>query len=81
MSFRFETLTIWQEARQFTSEIYFLTKKFPKEELFSLTDQIKRSSSSIAANIVEGSGSASKKDFAHYIDVGVKSLYETVSHL
>ena len=81
MAFRFEELYIWQDARKFTSNIYILVKQFPKEEMFSLTDQMKRSSSSIPANIAEGSGSVSKKDFAHYLDVAIKSLYETVSHL
>jgi len=79
--FRFETLSIWQDAREFSKNIYQLTKKFPKDELFGLTNQIRRAVNSIGANIAEGSASSSSKDFAHYLDIAIKSLYETVSHL
>lgn len=81
MAFRFEKLEIWQSAIVFTTTIYTHTKQFPREELFSLGDQLRRSSSSIAANIAEGSGSSSKKDFIHYLDISIKSTYETISHL
>lgn len=81
MAFRFEQLEIWKEANNYASTIYQITKNFPREELFSLTDQLKRSASSISANIAEGSGSDSKKDFRHYLDISIKSIYETVSHL
>ena len=78
MAFRFEQLQIWQSAIIFTNNIYTATKVFPPEERFSLTDQLRRSASSIAANIAEGSGSSSKKDFSHYLDIAIKSTYETV---
>lgn len=79
--FRFEQLEIWKSAIKYTTNIYLLTKKFPKEETFSLTDQLRRSATSIAANIAEGSGGSSKKDFCHYLDISIKSTYESVSHL
>lgn len=79
--FRFEKLEIWQAAISYTNDIYSITKKFPREELFSLVDQLRRCSSSIAANIAEGSGSSSDKDFSHYLDIAIKSTYESVSHL
>ncbi len=79
--FRFEKLDIWKSAIQYASDIYSLTSKFPRQELFSLTDQLRRCSSSVAANIAEGSGSSSNKDFAHYLDISIKSTYESVSHL
>lgn len=81
MAFRFEELMIWQVAVLLAHSIYNLTKRFPREELFCLTDQIRRSTISISANIAEGCGSASKKDFIHYLDIAIKSTYETVSHL
>lgn len=81
MAFRFEDIQVWQESRKFTQDIYLLTKKFPRQELFSLTDQLKRAANSIPANIAEGSGSSSKKEFARYVDIAIKSLYEVVSHL
>lgn len=61
--FRFEELEIWKSSIVYTKNIYFFTNTFPKQELFSLVDQLRRSSSSIAANIAEGSGSSSKKRF------------------
>lgn len=81
MAFRFEQLEVWVEANVLATKIYTVTKRFPKEELFALTSQIRRSAGSIAANIAEGSGGNSKKDFCHYLDIAIKSLYETVSHL
>lgn len=81
MAFRFETLDIWKDALSYTKKIYLLTNKFPREELFALVDQLKRSANSVAANIAEGSGSVSKKDFSHYLDIAIKSAYETVSHI
>jgi four helix bundle protein len=65
MAFRFEELGIWKDAILFAKLIYKLTERFPSRELFSLTDQLRRCAVSIAANIAEGSGSSSKKDFAH----------------
>ena len=47
----FEDLTVWQDTREFTSKIYMLTKKFPKEELYGLTSQIRRATVSIMANM------------------------------
>lgn len=81
MAFRFEHLQIWKDSILFTKQIYEITKLFPREELFALTDQLKRSASSISANIAEGSGSSSKKDFSHYLDISIKSINESVSHL
>jgi four helix bundle protein len=81
MAFRFEHLIVWQDSREFCSSIYTITKSFPKEEFFSLTDQLKRAAGSVSANIAEGAGSSSKKDFAHFLDIAIKSLYEVISHL
>lgn len=79
--FKFESLEIWIAAKNYTGRVYFVTKSFPREETFSLTDQLRRASNSIPANIAEGSGSFTKKDYCHYLDIATKSLYETVSHL
>ena len=81
MAFRFEGLDIWKEAIQFSKAIYVVTKSFPKEELFSLVDQLKRASVSVSANIAEGSGSDSTKDFKHYLNISQKSLFEVASLL
>lgn len=81
MAFRFEKLNIWTETIEYAKQIYEITKNFPRYETFALANQLKRAASSIPANIAEGSGSTSKKEFSHYLDIASKSLYETVSHL
>ena len=66
--FRFERLEVWQEARRINRAIYQLTKKFPREEMFAITSQIRRASISVSSNIAEGSGRNSDKDFAHFLE-------------
>lgn len=80
-SFKFENLDIWKLSCEFSDEIHNLTKTFPRDELFSLTDQLNRSSSSIADLIAEGSGATTLKDFSNYLQMSIKSTYESVSHL
>jgi len=80
-SFKFENLEIWKLACEYADEIHDLTKTFPKDERFSLSDQLNRSSSSIADNIAEGSGSKTVRDFSNYLQNAVKSTYESVSQL
>lgn len=80
-SFKFENLEIWKLACEFADEVHALAKSFPKDERFSLVDQLNRSSSSIADNIAEGSGATTVKDFSNYLQTSVKSTYESVSQL
>lgn len=80
MYYKFERLEIWNIARKFISEIYSLTKKFPKEELFGLTSQIRRAAVSIALNIAEGCN-RSQKEFAHFLRIALTSLEEVVTAL
>ncbi len=80
MAFKFETLEIWKLALDFADYIYELAGKFPQSERFELASQIRRSASSVPANIAEGSGGSSVKDFQNYLDIAVKSICETVSH-
>lgn len=80
-TYPFEKLEVWQLSRQFRKEIYAVVNKFPREEIFGLTSQIKRSSSSIADNISEGSARLSAKDRAHFFVIAYSSAIETVNHL
>jgi four helix bundle protein len=77
--FRFEKLKVWQEARLLNRTTYRLTRDFPREELFSVTSQIRRASVSVSANIAEGSGRNSDKDFAHFLEQAYGSLMEVAS--
>ena len=79
MRFRFEKLEVWQEARKINQVIYRLTRKFPREELFAMTSQIRRASISVSSNIAEGSGRNSDKDFAHFLEQAYGSLMEVAS--
>ena len=67
---------VWQKSHQLTLEIYKVTKSFPKEEIFSLTSQMKRSSSSIPTNIAEGCGRSSDKDFCRFLYISYGSANE-----
>jgi four helix bundle protein len=78
--FRFEKLEVWQDARKINQAIYRLTRKFPREELFAITSQIRRASISVSSNIAEGSGRNSDKDFAHFLEQAYGSLMEVASN-
>lgn len=81
MSFRFERLTVWQDARKFVNRIYKITKTFPKEEKFGLINQLRRAAVSIALNIAEGSDRKSDIEFKRYLRMAVSSCEEAVTAL
>ncbi len=80
-TYSFEKLETWQKARIFRKEVYLLTKKFPKDEMFGLTSQIKRSASSISDFLSEGSARITPKNKAHFISMSYSSAIETVNHI
>lgn len=75
----FKELKKWQKGRALVKEIFLLTQNFPKEEQFILVDQMRRDSVSIPANIAEGSGIGSNKDFSRFIDIAMGSAFELES--
>ncbi len=77
----YKTLKVWQKAHVLVLSIYELTNGFPKQELFGLTSQIRRSSVSIAANLAEGCGKATSKDTANFFQTSLGSLHETEYYL
>ncbi len=81
MSESYKNLDLWKKAVALACDIYKLSSKFPKEELFGLTSQLRRSSVSISANVAEGSGRGSKKDYCRFVDISIGSLNETESLL
>src|SRR5471030_1787088 len=81
MKFRFEKLDVWHEARAVNHLTYQVTKAFPKHEVFAMTSQLRRGAVSISANIAEGAGRNSDRDFAHFLEQAYGSLMEVVSIL
>jgi four helix bundle protein len=81
MAFKFEELKIWKESLKFASEVYSLTKEFPKEEQFGLTAQLNRAAVSISLNIAEGEGRGSDADLCRFIQIAIGSLNEVVTIL
>lgn len=79
--FSFEKLDVWQKTMGMTIDVYKLTATFPKEEQFSLTDQLRRAISAVPANITEGNSRNTGKDSAHFLSIAYCSLMETMNHL
>lgn len=77
----FKKFEVWQLSHQLTLKIYTSTKNFPKEEMFGLTSQIRRSFASIGYNISEGSGRNSDKEFANFINIALGSSNEAENQL
>ncbi len=76
----FTQLIAWQEAHVLAIMVYTATRQFPKEELFGITSQLRRSASSVSANISEGFGRSSLKDRSHFYAIARGSLTETQNH-
>ena len=66
-------LQVWQKSTDFVVEMYSCTKKFPKDELYGLVSQIRRSVVSIPSNIAEGQARNSKKEFCHFLRIAYAS--------
>ena len=73
---RFKDLRIWQKSIEIVSDIYLLTKKFPKEELYGLTSQIRRSAISIPSNIAEGFRRYHNKEYRQFLYISLGSCAE-----
>jgi len=72
----YRELLIWQKSIQVVTNIYKLTRDFPKEELFGITSKIRRCAISIPSNIAEGFGRNSQGDFKRFLNISLGSTYE-----
>jgi four helix bundle protein len=77
----FHELTVWQRAIDMSVQIYTLTRSFPKEELFGLTNQVRRASVSVSSNIAEGQSRLTKPEFIHFLSIARGSNAEVQSQL
>jgi len=73
----FKELKVWEKAHQITLSIYKASARFPKEEIYSLTNQLRRAASSIPANIAEGCGKNTQADLANFLNISLGSANET----
>ena len=74
-------LNIWHKAMELSTIVYELTAKFPREEKYGLTSQIRRSAVSVPSNIAEGAGRNSTKEFIYFLSVSNGSSYELQTQL
>jgi four helix bundle protein len=75
----YKELLVWQKAIDISVEVYSVSAGFPKEELFGLTNQIRRASNSISLNIAEGYSRRSGKSYLNFINIAQGSLFELES--
>ncbi|HMO50403.1 MAG TPA: four helix bundle protein [Kiritimatiellia bacterium] len=72
----FNNILAWQKSDDLTVAVYDATRDFPREEIYSLTSQMRRSAYSVPANIAEGASRSSKKDYLHFLYIARGSLSE-----
>jgi four helix bundle protein len=72
----YRDLLVWQRAMDMVVELYQLTKRFPKEELYGLTTQVRRAAVSVPSNIAEGQGRGVGNEFNHHLRIAQGSLQE-----
>jgi four helix bundle protein len=81
MSHSFRELVVWQRAMQLTIAIYRLTQAFPREELYGLTSQIRRSAVSVPSNIAEGHGRLNSGEYRQFLGIACGSNFELQTQL
>ncbi|MBO5232716.1 MAG: four helix bundle protein [Prevotella sp.] len=77
----YKNLLVWQQAILFTTEIYKLTRTFPREEIYGLVSQIRRAAVSIPSNIAEGYGRSTNTDLVHFLYMALGSSNEVDTQL
>lgn len=70
-------LIVWQKADKLAYEVYLISKKFPKEELFGITNQLRRAAISVPTNIAEGTGRQNRNETKQFANIALGSLAET----
>lgn len=78
---KFENLEVYQKAINCVKEIYRITEKFPEEEKYGITNQLRRAAISIVTNIAEGSGRFHKKEYIQFLRMSRSSSYECIALL
>ena len=79
MQHELENLKVWKQSMELVLTVYKLTREFPKEELYGITNQIRRAAVSVPANIAEGKGRNHKKEYVQFLFLAKGSLYELIT--
>ena len=77
----YKELIVWQKSIKLVKEIFILTAKFPKSELYGIVSQMRRSAVSIPSNIAEGNGRNSRKEYCHSLSIAFGSALELETQL
>jgi four helix bundle protein len=77
----YRELFAWQKAMDFTAEVYRVTRRFPKEELYGVTSQLRRAAVSVPSNIAEGQGRQTTGEFRQFLGQARGSLLETETQI
>jgi four helix bundle protein len=77
--FNFEKLDVWHKSIALADMVYVMTQRFPQDERFGLTNQMRRAAVSISSNIAEGCSRRSKSDFSRFVEIATGSTFEVVS--
>jgi four helix bundle protein len=77
--FNFEKLEVWQKSIALADVVYVVTQRFPNDERFGLTNQMRRAAVSISSNVAEGCSRGSKADFRRFVEIATGSTFELVS--
>ena len=78
---KFKKLKVWQKAIHLVTKIYSQTSNFPKEEMYRIVSQIRRSAVSIPSNIAEWAGRGTKNDFSHFLNIAKGSSFDLETQL
>jgi four helix bundle protein len=76
----YRDLIVWKEAMDIAEDVYLLTRRFPRDEMFGMTAQMRRSAASIPANIAEGYGRGQRRSFIQFLRIAQGSLKELETH-
>ena len=79
--FGYRNLVAYKKAREVVRRVYYVTKSFPKDEVFALSSQMRRAAVSITSNIAEGMTRYSIKDKVHFLEIAYGSLMEVMSQM
>ena len=77
----YQELIVWQKAMDFVVDVYKITRRFPREEAYGLTNQVRRAAVSIPSNIAEGQGRGVGQAFSHHVRIAQGSLQEAETQL